>query len=64
MSETLVRICNITSSFFVFQDDADSGYSGSGGSAGFTLTKEEICSKIKAYNENLGTSSGTMTLVG
>ncbi|KAF6019962.1 hypothetical protein EB796_021704 [Bugula neritina] len=44
-------------------DDADSGYSGSG-SAGFTLTKEEICSKIRAYNESIvGKSSGAMTLI-
>ena len=45
------------------QDDADSGYSGSGGSAGFTLTKEEICNKIHAYNKSVGQSSGAMTLV-
>jgi len=47
---------------YLSQDDADSGYSGSG-SAGFTLTKEEICSKIRAYNESIvGKSSGAMTL--
>ncbi|XP_067929161.1 ras association domain-containing protein 1-like isoform X4 [Watersipora subatra] len=43
-------------------DDTDSGYSGSGGSAGFTLTKEEICSKIQAYNKSVGLASGAMTL--
>jgi len=43
---------------YLSQDDADSGYSGSG-SAGFT-----ICSKIRAYNESIvGKSSGAMTLV-
>lgn len=49
-----------------FQDDTDSGYSGTppGGSAGFTLTKEEICTRIKLYNEKVGSNSnGAMTLV-